>query len=493
MGLIQRIFGVFRGRGRPAAYRSFSSGGISRLTASWTTSSASVNADLDGALGVMRARARDLTQNNELARRFLSLVGTHVVGPYGPQLQVRAAMTNGGLDKVANQAVEEHWRRWGEVADAGGLLALPEIERLAVKAVARDGEALVRIVRDRTLPYGLGLQLLEADRLDERLNGARQNGAFVRQGVERDGMNRRIAYHVLTDHPGEEASVRRGPNATERIDARDVLHLFVPERAEQVRGYTWFHATLNSAQMLRGYQEAAVVAARVGASKMGFFKRAEGDLANVADGEDSATGELFQQVEPGVFGELPPGYDFVPFDPDYPHENFDPFTKAIIRQIAGGLDVDYATLSGDLSGANYSSMRAGALETRDHWMTLQEWWIRAFCLPVYREWLATALISGQITLLDSGKALPSERLGKFRDASRFQGRRWAWVDPKNDAETASLLIDKGLASRTQIAASQGRDFDDVLEELAAEKLAMQAAGLAPAAAAPAASPGGTAA
>jgi len=52
------------------------------------------------------------------------------------------------------------------------------------------------------------------------------------------------------------------------VPASDVFHLFVPERAEQLRGYTWLHAVLMRAQMLQGYEEAALVAARVGATRL---------------------------------------------------------------------------------------------------------------------------------------------------------------------------------------------------------------------------------
>jgi len=71
----------------------------------------------------------------------------------------------------------------------------------------------------------------------------------------------------------------------------------------------------------------------------------------------------------------------------------------------------------------------------------------------------------------------NERLSKFADVARFQGRRWNWVDPKNDAEASELLIRTGLASRTSIAASQGREFEDIIDELKQERELMVAAGL----------------
>ena len=44
------------------------------------------------------------------------------------------------------------------------------------------------------------------------------------------------------------------------------------KRPGQSRGVTWFAPVMVSIRMLEGYQEAELVAARAGASKMGFFE-----------------------------------------------------------------------------------------------------------------------------------------------------------------------------------------------------------------------------
>lgn len=460
----------------------FAGGGMSRLTASLAQWSGSANADLDGTLTIMRARARQLANNNEFARRFLSMVATNVIGHAGPVLQVRAKLSSDKLDKAANDAVEIRWSEWGTDADVGGRMTLPQLERLAVKAVARDGETLIRVLRDRKLPGGIQLQVLEADRLDETVNRRLDNGNAVRMGVEVDSFNRPVAYYIKTRHPGE-SSVAGGQTITERVAARDVYHLYLPERAEQVRGYTWFHAVLMRLAMLHGYEESAVVAARVGASKMGVFQRTEeaaDSLNQVADNtsDGTATGTLQMSAEAGEFFELPPGYTLGSWDPQYPHENFESFIKQCMRGVAAGLDVATHNLSGDMTDVNYSSARIAELSEREQWCVLQDWWISSFLLPFYRtDWLPTALLRGEIVFESSGKALPADRLSKFAAASKFQGRRWQWVDPTKEIEAAERAIVAGLGSRTQIAASQGREFEDIIDELKAERIALEAAGL----------------
>ena len=469
---------------RQSVRAGFAGAAVDRLTASLQTWSGALNADLDNGLVILRSRARGLTANSEFAKRFLTLVAQNIVGANGPALQVRAMNDGGaGLDKAANDAIETHWAKWGKVCDIGARMSLAHLLRVLIKGVARDGEALVRIVRNPKLPYGMALQALEADRLDETLNANLPDGAVVRMGVEVDSNLRPLAYHVKTRHPGEHFG-HVGRIAVERVPARDMIHLFMVERAEQVRGYTWFHAVLIRAGMLHGFEEAAVVAARVGASKMGAFTRKEDGsgvpLANqLADMKD-ANGNLQMNAEPGEFLDLTgmPGVSLETWNPDYPHQNFESFLQTCLRGLASGLDVATHNLTGDMTQVNYSSARIAELSERDTWMLLQGWLISSALEPLFRDWLASALIRGEVTFPVSGKALPANKLMKFADASRFQGRRWQWVDPKNDMETAKGLIEARLASRTEIAASQGRDFDDIVDEQQAEEARIKEAGLA---------------
>jgi lambda family phage portal protein len=484
---VQRAWRAFRAPAvAPAGRRGFAGAQNTRLTLSLPGYSNAINADLDTALTTLRARARHLCQNHEYGRRFLSMVATNLIGAYGPTLQVRAKNvptkvgTVPSLDIPGNAAIEAHWARFGRSADLAGRSTLTQLLRVAVKAVARDGEAIVRKVTNRRAPYGLQLQLLEADRLDESINKLLANGNMIRQGVEIDSALRPVAYWLKTWHPGESYGGKLKIDV-ERVPANEIYHLFVPERAEQVRGYSWMHAVLMRAAMLQGYEEAAIIAARVGAAKMGIFTAGENaDAVPKTDlgEEDPATGGISMSAEPGEFIDLTghPGVDLKTWDPDYPHENFDSFVKTCLRGMASGLDVDYSTLSNDLEGVNYSSIRAGTIETREMWITLQEWLIDSFLLPLYRDWLEAALPLGAITF-ESGSRLSAERLGKFADAGTFQGRRWDWVDPLKDAQASQALIDARLASRRQIAAAQGRAIEDILDELAEEEALMKASGL----------------
>ena len=464
----------------------FAGAAVNRLTASLSSWSGSINADLDIALPILRARARSLAANNEHGRRFLEMVAENVVGRRNPKLQVRAMRDQANpnkpttLDKPANDAIEIHWERWGRTADISGRhKSLYALLRTAVKGAARDGEALIRKVRDRKLPYGYALQLLEADRLDETINMQLQGGHVVRQGIEIDSTQRAVAYYVKTAHPGDRAFISGSLNI-ERVPASDMFHLFLPARAEQVRGITWMHAVILRGSIIHRFEEAAVIAAEVGASKIAALERSDEALDATASLGDAQVGHATQMnVQAGEMFELPPGYKLNSWNPEYPHANFESFLKACLRGLAAGLNVAAHNLTGDMTDVNYSSARIAELAERESWMGLQDWLIDSLMIPLYEDWLEISLLKGAITFDVTGKALPAERLDKFRLAARFQGRRWAWVDPMKEAEAQEKLLNNLLTSRTRIAAEQGEEFDDILDELAAEKGAIDAAGMAP--------------
>lgn len=472
----------------------FAGGAVGRLTSSLATWSASTNVDLDGALVILRARGRQMGNNTDFGKRFLSLVSTNIVGHCGPTLQVRAKANQRDparptvLDKPANRAVETHWAKWCDTADITGRMDFAHLCRVAVKSVARDGEVLARKIRRRDLPYGFAIQLLEADRLDEAMNAVGQN-FIIRQGVEMDDTGRPIALWVRNRHPGELYAA--GRNDVERVPIADIIHLYLPERAEQVRGYSWFHAILVKAHQTADFTTAAVVAAKIGASKIAALERSDEapDMTAALGDSQDAAGNVSMRVEAGEIFALPPGHKLSSWNPEYPHANFDSFLKAAMRGIAAGLDVAAHNLTGDMTDVNYSSARIAELSEREMWMVLQSWFIRGFVMPIYQEWLAIALLRGDIRFDVSGKALPADKLAKFADASRFQGRRWKWVNPQQEIDAAGSAIGLGITSRTRLAAEQGDDFDDILDELADETAALEAAGLAaPSAAAPQAPP-----
>ena len=195
-----------------------------------------------------------------------------------------------------------------------------------------------------------------------------------------------------------------------------------------------------------------MIAANVGAAKMGFFTTPDGSGSPLADGTDRHR-RIFQEATPGHFSVLPEGTTFNSFDPNYPHEQFGAFVKASLRGIASGVNVSYNSLANDLEGVNYSSLRAGVLEERDSWMTLQNWLTESLLEPLFADWLTAALLAGTVRTV-RGAPITVDKFEKF-NVPQWQGRRWQWVDPLKDVEANIAAINAGLKSRREVIAEQG--------------------------------------
>jgi lambda family phage portal protein len=450
---------------------------LDRLTASWTTENVSLNADLYRNLDKIRARSNDLSRNNPYAKRYLQMVVANVIGGDGVRLQCRIYDNPSEPDTFANAAVELTWDKWGKkgICDVTGRLSWRDIEAQVTENVARDGEALLRKIRGKSSgnSFGYSLQILDINRLDTHLMRAPEKGyGRVIMGVEVDDFYRPTHYWLREKNPAE-MYLTGGSTSTAhlRIPANEIIHLFKQEYPEQVRGLPWMHAGMTLLNHLSAYQEAAVIAARVGAAKMGFFTTPEGTTGALQDGED-AEGIAYTEADPGAFGVLPEGVNFESFNPDYPHQMFGEFVKACLRGVGASWNVAYHSLGNDLEGVNFSSIRSGTLEERDQWMSTQQWLIDSLHEQVYADWLQSALAFGQV-LLPNGSALPLSNYDKFSQHT-WQPRRWQWVDPYKDMQASVLAIQQRLKSPQQVCAELGMDYEDVLVQIkSAEELGLK--------------------
>lgn len=446
----------------PAVQKRYYSGASkSRLMADLFDSERSADSELRPVLRTLRARSRDLVRNNEYAKRYINLLKTNIVGDRGFTLQVKAMGGDGQLD-VSNQNIEMAFRRWGKKGHCtvDGKLSWLDAQKLVIEALARDGE--VFIVKHRGASYhdSMALQFIEPDEIDEQKNERLANGNEVRMGVELDRFKRPVAYYKLNYHPGDfdyTSAITRDKHT--RIPAEQMIHIFLPLRAGQSRGEPWMAPVMYAMRQLAGFREAAVINARIGASKMGFFTSPSGDGFVPDDIQDNAP---IMDAEPGTFHQLPQGVSLEMFDPAFPNNEFDSFHKAVLKGIASGLGVSYTSLSNDLEATSYSSIRQGALEERDHYRDLQNFMIDHFIRPVYEAWLISAMEM-------SGLGVPVSQFDKFAEFSSFRGKAWSWVDPQKEMNASIMGMKAGVLSIQDVANQYGKDVEDLFAQIARDR------------------------
>jgi len=450
--------------------RSYQAANTSRLFADYKESERSADSELYPVISRMRARSRDLARNNAYMRRYLQLLQSNVVGKKGFNYQSKAMGMDGGLDSAGNEMIEQAFARWSKLGNCtvDGRLSFVDAQKMVIEGLARDGEVFLIKHRGSSFHDSFALEFIEPDQVDEEKSERLPNGNEVRMGVELDKFRRPIAYHLLTYHPGDYDFTTLTRSAKHvRIPADRVIHIYVPRRAGQTRGEPWAASAMSSIKQLDGWREASIVAARMGASKMGFFTSPSGD-GFVADDMDNHV--PIMDADPGTFHQLPTGVDFKAFDPQYPTSEFDSFHKAVLKGVASGLGVSYTSLANDLEATSYSSIRQGALEERDYYQNVQQMMIDHFVRPVFEAWLTSAMEMNTF-------GIPYAKFDKFANAAEFRGRSWNWVDPQKEMAAAINGLNAGILSLQDVASNYGKDTEELLSQIARDKSLMEQFGI----------------
>ena len=443
--------------------RKYQGANTGRLFNDFRQTSTSADAELKDQLRLLRDRSRDLARNDSYVQRYLNLMQSNIIGSNGIRLSMKARNDDGSLDLLANRQIEQQWQKWCRLGSCttNGRLSFIDCQKLFVESLARDGEVLIRHVKARDSDFNYKIEFLEADHLDEKKNeDAKGTRNKIKMGVEIDGNQKPIAYYLFKNHPFDNTFQNHQQHI--RVPAEELIHAYIPQRAEQNRGVPFTASAMANIKLLNGYLESELVAARTAASKMGFFVSSDGD-SYVGDGEDEEYVPIMN-AEPGTVEQLPSGMDFKSFDPDHPTSAFESFSTQVLRSIASGLNISYHALTNDLSSVNYSSLRAGALEDREMYRLYQRFTIDHFVRPVFEKWLEMAISSGSIsTSPNANQPLPMSRYDKFANAASFIPRSFSWVDPQKEMMASINGMQAGLVTFQDVQANYGRDVEELFE------------------------------
>jgi lambda family phage portal protein len=453
--------------------RSLLAAANNRLLEDWTLRKTSLNDDIQAGLVTARFRSRQLAKEDDYGKKFIGLCKSNIVGPEGLKLEMNIRDDNGKIDQKAQDKVKLAWEKFTNKKNflASQDMDFFDAQHLIASTLPPDGEFFVRKIKGYPHnPFKFALQIIETDCVDEQKRERRENGNAVFMGVERDEWKRRVAYWIKKENPYDSGSgFSSGKLKSEPVSATEIIHGFVPVGVNQVRGLPWFVSPAPRMQMLNGYEEAAIVAARTAACKMGFLEEKPDAAGNYAGAGVDEDGNKIMEASPGSIEQLPQGFTFHAWDPSHPHTEHGSFIKTTLRGISAGLLVSYNSLANDLEGVNYSSIRAGLIDERDMWKIVQRWLIQHLWNDVFESFLEMAILSGQLDL-------PRYKFDKFNQPA-FIPRRWPWVDPEKDIKAAILAIENGLDTRTDNIAERGGSIDENFDTLEHEQKLAESKGL----------------
>lgn len=398
-----------------------------------------------GATDAIRRRARASVANNPWAGNGVGALTGNIVG-------AGITPTAQHPDEQTRRAMTAAFNTWSAICDADGLTDFFGLQAAATRAMIVDGEAFVRLI---WTDAGLKLQLVPAELVDLAHTVELGSGARIIAGIEFDAAGERVAYHV---RPMDPTSVFETHLPPIRIPAADMLHLFRPMGPGQVRGVSWLAPVLIRADELDQLEDALLVGVKVAAMHAGFLVDQNNSGGTPYDGV--TTGSILESgLEPGVLKVLPGGFDIRFSTPQQAQQTVD-FAKLQLRGIAAGLGVPEYMLTGDLSGANYSSLRAGLIEFRRRVEAVQfHTLIPQLLRPIWNRFVTVQMLTGQLDAADLDAAKACEWIPPAEQ----------WVDPEKDVNATTKMIAAGLTSRRRAVAAQGYAVEDLDDEILADR------------------------
>ncbi|MGH1471586.1 MAG: phage portal protein [Cellvibrionaceae bacterium] len=460
-----------------------------RELSSWRPMAGSPDADLLDELSTLVSRSRDLARNHGVAAGAIQTLVDNVVGT-GLRLSALPDYKALGKDKdwadSWSRKTEALWRSWAETTDcdAARNLTFNGLTTQMFRSGLINGEALALPLwlPQRHQTFATTIQVVEPDRLgnpNDRLNDRK-----IRGGIEVDVYGAPLAYWIAKTHPGDQLLGVAGLDQEfERIPARTrfgrqrVIHVHDKERTGQNRGKPIFTSIMPLFKMLDHYERSEMQAAVVNAMIAAFIETPlDGESISEMFGgsaEDymAARNEWQVKLQGGAVIPIFPGDKVAPFTPSRPNSAYSSFVENILRHIGTGLNLPFELLMKDFSKTNYSSARAALMEAWRYFIGRRHWLATYWAKPVYELWLEEAINKGLI-----------EAPGFYQNKALWCRCKWigpgrGWIDPVKEAKASKIRLETGLSTLEDECATQGLDWEEVLEQQAREQAKMRELGL----------------
>jgi lambda family phage portal protein len=453
------------GRGKaPIEPRAFDAGKAGRRLRSIPTAKAEINAQIRQYGANVLARSRYLARNNPYAAAAKE---TFVSALVGSGIKPSWLTT----DRPLREALQLAFLDWSDETDADGLTDFYGQQAMIAAEMFEAGECFVRLRSRRPedgLTVPLQLQILPSEMLPLNHNEELSGGRRIECGIEFDAIGGRVAYHFLRRHPGsDQQSFAASSTETVRVPANEILHLFKPFEAGQIRGLPHTVSAITKLAVMDAYDDAELERKRTAALFGGFVTRPspEDDGHPLGDEElgfESSTSAM----EPGGMVDLLPGEDIKFADPADVGGSYEAFQYRNLLAIATGFGVPYAAMTGDLRQTSYGSIRAGLVEFRRRIEAMQHHvLVFQFCRPVLRRWLDDAALAGVVPLTLDGY------LGRQSEIRRIKWitPRWEWIDPYKDRQAEKLAVDMGSKSLSDVIEAEGYDPEEMFARIKADR------------------------
>ncbi len=442
--------------------RAYEAGDINRFNSNWTP----INADTENTdkaqRDLIKARARYLEGNSDIAEAAVGAILRNVVGT-GIKPQARTG------NEDLNRQIEALWLEWCQPdnCDITHQQTFYELQHMLLRRKIYDGEILVKKVISKTGKFPLKLQIIKSDLLSQYLLTAPKTNNIIRSGIELDDYLQPLAYWI--DKKSPDGYITYDPD---RVPANQILHLWTKRYPDQIRGISDLVAVIKRLKDTQDYMDAEVIAARIAACFSVFITQdslpaTAGRFNNMKDKE----GKQLQSIRPGMVKYLAPGEKVETANPSRSITSAKDFISIQERLSGAGMGLSYEIISRDFNQSSFSAARQGMLEDRKTFEPIQEFMNIHLCTPIYREWLDTCVMAGLLQIPDYW-----QHKAEYQKVD-WMAPGWSWIDPEKEVKADLLAIQNGGKTMAQWCAERGYDWREQLEQLALEKATAEEMGL----------------
>lgn len=400
----------------------------------------------------VRARARDLERNSDIMNAVTGAFKRNVVGG-GYHVQAKTD------DAELNQQIEKLWHKWckKENCDVTGTQSLNQMIRMAVERKKIDGGILFVKTYTKFGVVPFQLQMIEVDELDNTAVTPKNKKNRVVNGVEYNTNNRPMGYYIKQySIDGLET------NESRYIPAKDVIFYFSKHRPSQIREISDMSPTITRIRDVNEFMGAVSVKERVNACLSVFIKKA---IPTTGIGRGTQQGGCDRQsyegktLTPGMIKELNQGDEIQVVNPSGQAADATMFTKQQLRLIGAGQGLSYEATSRDMSQSTYSSARQGWIEDDLTYQEEKELLVEVLN-EIYETFVISAVLCGKLAITNL-----------FEKKDNYLAHEWVqepkpWIDPYKESNANKIALQTGQKTFKTIAAENGRDWKDQLNDMA---------------------------
>lgn len=392
----------------------------------------------------LRARSRYERANDGYFKGLIESLAQDAIGT-GPRLQLTI------MDRPAEQArvVERMWAAWcaDEVVNYADKL---RVER---EVEVGDGESFALLVTNSQVrhPVKLDVRLIEADQCTDLAPVF--GDPLAVDGIRFDKFGNPTEYHFLPYHPGDDLFFPVG--TVNVVPAEFVIHTFRVNRPGQKRGVPEVTPALPVGAILRRYRLATLEAAEFAANVAGVMETDQIPDPDPADPDAEPAVPRYDRVpmERGTLLSLPNGWKASQFEATQPTSSYRDFKGENLDEVGRAVHAPSNVVRGNSREYNFSS---GRLDYVGYHRSIR----------IYRRQKETRSVNRVFrAVVEEARRIPGVLPPNLPPISEWQ---WTWfwdgfesIDPEKDANAAKVLLELGLTTYAELAAEDGKDWEEI--------------------------------